>query len=164
MGDMSCCKKWSVLGSPLCKWWLAKLVGGWIRLIVGFQPLMVISPTAYWIRCWLSWTKCNGSFVTVMGLLCEWCNIYARYVAVLWQLWDYVSDVTFTYVMWQFCDSYGTAMSVMWYIRTLRGSFVTVMGLLCEWCNIYVRYVAVLWLLWDCHVSDVALILKTVTW
>ena len=25
-------------------------VGGWIRLIVGFQPLMVISPTASWIR------------------------------------------------------------------------------------------------------------------
>ncbi len=27
-------------------WW----VGGWIMLIVGFQPLMVISPTASWIR------------------------------------------------------------------------------------------------------------------
>ncbi len=25
-------------------------LGGWIRLIVGFQPLMVISPTASWIR------------------------------------------------------------------------------------------------------------------
>ncbi len=37
--------------------------GGWIRLIVGFQPLMVISPTASWIRwcmqvyaCELLWT------------------------------------------------------------------------------------------------------------
>ncbi len=36
---------------------------GWIRLIVGFQPLMVISPTAIWIRwcmqeysCELMWT------------------------------------------------------------------------------------------------------------
>ncbi len=28
--------------------------GGWIRLIVCFQPLMVISPTANWIR----WYKC----------------------------------------------------------------------------------------------------------
>ncbi len=26
------------------------VVGGWIRLIVGFLPLMVISPTASWIR------------------------------------------------------------------------------------------------------------------
>ncbi len=26
------------------------LGGGWIRLIVGFQPLMVISPTTSWIR------------------------------------------------------------------------------------------------------------------
>ncbi len=26
--------------------------GGGIRLIVGFQPLMVISPTARWIRWW----------------------------------------------------------------------------------------------------------------
>ncbi len=25
-------------------------IGGWIMLIVGFQPLMVISPTASWIR------------------------------------------------------------------------------------------------------------------
>ncbi len=39
------------------------LGGGWIRLIVGFQPLMVISPTESWIRwcmqvyvCELMWT------------------------------------------------------------------------------------------------------------
>ncbi len=42
--------------------------GGWIRLLVGFQPLMVISPTARWIRwcmqvyaCELMWTCLVGT-------------------------------------------------------------------------------------------------------
>ncbi len=33
----------------LC-FWRSLRGGGWVRLIVGFQPLMVISPTASWIR------------------------------------------------------------------------------------------------------------------
>ncbi len=44
-----------------CKYWLNG--GGGIRLIVGFQPLMIISPTASWIQwcmqvyaCELMWT------------------------------------------------------------------------------------------------------------
>ncbi len=42
--------------------------GGWIRLIVGFQPLMVISPTASWIRwCMQVYAcefLCNGEAIT----------------------------------------------------------------------------------------------------
>ncbi len=37
----SLCTAWALLTSKL---------GGGIRLIVGFQPLMVISPTASWIQ------------------------------------------------------------------------------------------------------------------
>ncbi len=33
--------------------WYCMRKGGWIRLIVGFQPLMVISPTASWIRWYI---------------------------------------------------------------------------------------------------------------
>ncbi len=37
--------------------WLAQVwMDGWIRLIVGFQPLMVISPTASWCVC-MYWTR-----------------------------------------------------------------------------------------------------------
>ncbi len=48
--------------------------GGWIRLIVGFQPLRVISPTPSWIR----W--CMQVFVNV-DLSCLGRTNYAR------QLW-----------------------------------------------------------------------------
>ncbi len=46
--------KMSILGMKLQHW----LGGGgerWIRLIVGFQPLMVISPTASWIGWCKHW-------------------------------------------------------------------------------------------------------------
>ncbi len=54
---------------------LRLLVGGWIKLIVGFQPLMVISPTASWIR----W--CMQVYVHVwvnVDLSCLGRTIYTR--------------------------------------------------------------------------------------
>ncbi len=46
---------------------------GWIRLIVGFQPLMVISPTARWMQVYARWFN--------VDLSCLGRTIYAR------QLW-----------------------------------------------------------------------------
>ncbi len=47
---------------------------GWIRLIVGFQPLMVISPTASWIR----WCMQAYAWWVNVDLSCLGWTIYAR--------------------------------------------------------------------------------------
>ncbi len=54
---------------------VTRSVGGWIRLIVGFQPLMVISPTAGWIR----WCMQVYAWWCKMNLSCLGRTIYARH-------------------------------------------------------------------------------------